>query len=496
MLRRYENLRVGMGPVLWLGAAYLCFMSGCAVGPNFESPKPPAVERYTSGPTTTVTIPADGKVQNFKEGADVAADWWRLFNSPKIEAVVNEAIANNQSLQAAQAGLRQSRDSLRAGYGVFYPQLNASADASRQKNSPAETGGKIPSSIFSLFTLSATVSYALDVFGGERRAVESLGAQVDYQHAVVMATYISLSGNMVNAMIAQAGYQEQIQATEQLIVLQQEQIRITEAQAQAGTVPYANVLALRSQLASLEATLPPLKQKIAQTRHLIATLAGRTPAEWESQQIALADLTLPGELPLTLPSELVRRRPDILAAEAQLHSASAEIGVATAALFPSFTLNGTYGTASNTSHDLFRSSSRFWDLGANVTAPLFRGGTLWYGRKAALDAYQLSSANYRQTVLSAFAQVADTLRALEHDAETLQAQSQALGAAEEALRLIQANYKAGTVSYVQVIIANSLYNQANIGYVQAQAQRFQDTVALFVALGGGWWNAGEEKEQR
>ncbi len=487
--RRRYVIRVAVRPVLWLGLAYLCIMTGCAVGPNFERPKPPAVERYTSGPTTTVTVPADGKAQSLREGAEVAADWWRLFNSPKVDAVVNDAIANNQGLQAAQAGLRQSREILRAGYGVFYPQLNAVGEASRQKSSPAETGGKIPSSIFNLFTLSATVSYALDIFGGERRAVENLGAQMDYQHAVVSATYITLSGNVVNAMIAQAGYQEEIDATEQLIGLQQEQIRITEAQAQAGTVPFANVLALRSQLASLEATLPPLKQKIAQTRHLIATLVGRTPAEWEPQQIAMADLTLPEDLPITLPSELVRRRPDILAAEAQLHSASAEIGVATAALFPSFTLNGQYGTAANTTGGLFKTDSRFWSIGGNITAPLFRGGSLWYGRKAAIDAYQASQANYRQTVLSAFAQVADTLRALEHDAETLQAQSQALGAAEESLRLIQANYKAGTVSYVQVIIANSLYNQAKIGYVQAQAQRFQDTVALFVALGGGWWDA-------
>ncbi len=469
----------------------LCWTLGCAVGPDFKRPQAPSVESYTREKAPAATIAADGKAQNFQEGGEISADWWRLFNSPKIDAAVKEAIANNQNLQAAQAGLRQSQDILRAGYGVFYPQLNAGAEASRQKSSPALTGGNAPSSIFNLFTLSATISYALDVFGGERRVLEGLGAQMDFQHAVVMATYISLSGNVVNAMIAQAGYQDQIQATKHLIDLQREQIKITEAQARAGTVPYANVLNLKTQLASFEATLPPLQQKIAQTQHLIATLVGRTPAEWYPQWVKLADLTLPGELPIALPSQLVGRRPDILAAEAQLHSASAEIGVATAALFPSFTLNGTYGTASNTSQDLFNSRNGFWNLGANVTAPLFRGGTLWYGRQSALDAYQVSLANYRQTVLGAFAQVADTLRALEHDAETVQAQSDALSAAEEALRLIQANYGAGTVNYLQVLIANSQYNQAQIGYIQAQTQRFQDTVALFVALGGGWWNSDE-----
>jgi NodT family efflux transporter outer membrane factor (OMF) lipoprotein len=487
------SIRKAALPILhWLVAALLCGLFGCAVGPDFERPAAPSIERYTTGPTPTATMPADGKAQHFEQGAAIAADWWRLFNAPALDAAVIEAIANNQSLQAAQASLRQSQDILRAGYGVFYPQVNAGVDASRQKASPVITGGRAPGSIFNLFTLSATVSYALDVFGGERRAVESLGAQVDLQHALVQAAYMTLTGNVVNAVIARAAYQDQITATEQLIDLQREQIKLTEAQAQAGIVPYANLLSLQSQLASVEATLPPLRQKISQTEHLLATLAGRTPAEWAPQQVGFADLTLPGDLPITLPSELVRRRPDILAAEAQLHSASAEIGVATAALFPSFTLNGAYGVGSTASNTLFKSNSSFWNLGANVSAPLFRGGTLWYGRQAALNAYQLSAANYRQTVLSAFAQVADALRALEHDAELVHAQSRAIGSAEEAQRLIRANYRAGTANYVQVLIADGQYHQAKIGYLQALAQRYQDTTVLFVALGGGWWNAEEK----
>ncbi len=478
-----------MAALKGLCAVLLCCILSCAVGPNFERPKPPSIESYTTGTMTTETIPADGKAQNFEQGAKIVSDWWRLFNSPKLDAVVKEAIANNQNLLAAQAGLRQSQNNLRAGYGIFYPQLEAGLGASRQKTSSAAEGGITPSSIFNLFTLSATVSYTLDIFGGERRALESLGAQVDFQHAEVMATYITLSGNVVNAMIAKAGYQEQIKATEQLIDLQREQIKLTEVLAKAGTVPYSNVLSLESQLALYEATLPPLRQNISQTEHLLATLVGRTPAEWVPQQVELADLTLPGDLPITLPSQFVRQRPDILAAEAQLHSASAEIGVATAALFPSFTLNGSYGVASNKTGNLFKSNSNFWNLGANIDAPLFRGGTLWFGRQAELDAYQLSLANYRQVVLSAFAQVADTLRALEHDAELVRAQSHALNTTEETLRLVQANYQAGTANYVQVLLADGQYHQAKIGYLQALAQRYQDTAALFVALGGGWWNA-------
>ncbi|HMK43106.1 MAG TPA: efflux transporter outer membrane subunit [Dissulfurispiraceae bacterium] len=476
---------------------FFCFLLwcviGCAVGPDFHRPAPPSVDRYTPGSIPGKTVAADGGSQRFAEEARLVSDWWKLFNSSNLDSAVDEAMANNQNLQAAQASLRQSQDNLRAGDGVFYPQIYAGAEASRQKSSSAVMGGKTPSTIFNLFTLSGTVSYALDVFGGQRRAVESLGAQADFQRAQVLAAYITVSGNVVNAVIARAGYQEQIRAIEEMISLQQDQIKITGAQAKAGLIPYVNLLSLQSQLASLEATLPPVRQKLSQTEHLLATLAGRPPAEWTPQRIDLQDLTLPAVLPVTLPSELVRSRPDILAAEAQLHSASAGIGVATAAMFPSFTLNGSYGVGSNTSSSLFKNNSSFWNLGANVTAPLFRGGTLWYGRQAAIDAYDASLADYRQTVLTAFAQVADTLRALEHDAESVEAQSRALAASEETLRLIQANYQAGTATYVQVLIANSQYQQAKIGYIQSRTQRFQDTVALFVALGGGWWNtAGTE----
>lgn len=225
---------------------------------------------------------------------------------------------------------------------------------------------------------------------------------------------------------------------------------------------------------------------------MLATLVGRVPAEWAPPEVELSDLTLPDRLPMSLPSDLVRQRPDILASEAQLHGASANIGVATAALFPSITLNGTYGQNSNTVQDLFKDKSNIWSLAANASAPLLHGGTLWFKRKAAIEAYNQSLANYRQTVISALAQVADSLRALEHDAEMLHAQSQGLDAAEEALRLIKTNYEAGLVNYLQVLIADGQYYQAKIGQIQALAQRFQDTVALFIALGGGWWN-NEEK---
>ncbi len=481
--------------------AVLLLIAGCAVGPDFVRPKPPEVDRYTRNPVPTATIPAAGQSQQFEIGAKLVAEWWRLFNSSQLETVLKEALANNPNLQAAQASLRQSQANLRAGYGVFLPQVDASFEANRQKFSSARFGGSLSPSqagagtgslIFNVYTLAGTVNYTLDVFGGERRTVEGLKAQVDFQRSTVLAAYNTLLGNIVNTVIAQAGYKDQIKATEEILSTQREQVRITEAQNRAGTVPYLNVLSLQAQLAATEATLPPLQQRLSQAEHLLATLVGRTPAEWASPRIDLADLMLPENLPITLPSDLVRQRPDIVAAEAQLHNASANIGVATAAMFPSFTLNGTYGQSSNALDTLLRRASNYWSLAADIAAPIFHGGTLWFRRKAAIAAYHQSLADYRQTILSGFSQVADLLRALEHDAETLRAQQQGFNAAEGSLRLIQVNYQAGTVNYLQVLAANTQYYQARIGYLQALAQRLQDTAALFVALGGGVWNDGQK----
>ena len=462
---------------------------GCAVGPDFVRPDPPAAAQYTQGQEPTRTVSADGQAQQFEKATKIAADWWHLFKSPKLTRVIKEAVAQNANLQSAQARLRQSQELLRAGYGAFFPQVNASFGATRQKFSPAQFGSVQPGSTFNLYTPMATISYVLDVFGGQRRTVEGLAAQVDYQNYTAQATYLTLLGNVVNTAVAQAAYRAQIEATDQLIAFQKEQLRITETQFKAGTVPYASVVSLKAQLAATEATSPPLKQNLSKTQHLLAALVGRTPAEWAPPQLALADFTLPSRLPVTLPSELVHQRPDILAAEATLHSACANIGVATANLFPNFTLSGSYGQNITDITQLFGATGNFWSLGAAVAQPIFRGGTLWHQRKAAIEAYNASRSDYRQVVLSSFQQVADTLRAVEHDAETLQAQAAALAAAEQALQLVKANYEAGLVNYLQILTADNQYQQARLGYIQAQALRLQDTAALFVALGGGWWTA-------
>ena len=468
-------------------SAILALLGGCAVGPNFVRPAAPDTDRYTHEAQPEATVKADGQAQHFTPGTDIPADWWRLFKSPQLDAVVRQAISNNPTLQAAEASLRQSQDNLRAGYGLYFPQGQAGASASRQLTAPVQQGSQSSGSIFNLFTASGTISYTLDVFGGKRRTVEGLRAQADSQRYESKAAFLALSANVVNTSVARAAYMAQIRATEQLIELENQQLHLAETQVRAGTAPYSTVLSVRSLISANQALLAPLEQNASQAEHLLAMLEGVVPSKANLPDIDLAELSLPADLPLSLPSDLVNQRPDILSSEALMHLASANIGIATAAMFPSFSLSGTYGGASTTLANL-SAVSKFWSIGPTATTPVFQGNSLWYVRRASIDAYQQSQATYRQTVLGAFEQVADSLKALEHDAEGLQAQVEAQRAAGEALNLLQVNYRAGLVAFPDVLTADVQFHQATIGWLQALAQRHQDTVALFVALGGGWWN--------
>ena len=490
--RRYTaSGKTGRRPKLILIAGLVLIslgIWGCALGPDFVPPAAPEASGYTQGKTPAKTIAADGKQQQFDWGARISRDWWHLFQSEKMDRVVKLALANNQNLQAAQARLRESQANLQAGYGVFFPQIGGKADITRQKYNSASFGGSGPGTEFTVYSASAAVSYNFDFFGRNRRTVEGLKAQSDYQDYEARATYLTLLGRVINGVIAEASYRAQITATQEIIDDQKRQLDIMEAQLKVGIIASQDVLSMRARLASTMATLPPLQQSLDQTRHLLATLVGQLPASWTPPDVGFADITLPEKLPVSLPSNLVRQRPDILAAEAQLHVASADIGVATANMFPSIDLTGAYGQTTIKRSLFFNPISNFWNLGVGLTAPLFQGGKLWYKRKAALAAYDAALADYRQTVLAAFAQVADTLRALEHDAETLNAQSQALESSQQSLKLVQENYSAGKADYVQVLIADLQYQQARIGYLTSKAQRYQDSATLIAALGGGWWN--------
>jgi NodT family efflux transporter outer membrane factor (OMF) lipoprotein len=473
----------------------LLLLSGCAVGPDFVKPESAAVKSYDLKGLPKQANAGQSAAPRFNEGVGPAAYWWRAFDSCKLDAVVALGLEDNPGLQAAEASLRASRENLSAGAGIFYPQVSATFSQSRGNTVSGSAGSVKTGSAINLSTLSASVSYALDLFGGQRRSVEALGAQVDVQRAQTLGVYMTLTGNIVNTSIAIAAYREELDEFNQLILVEKDQISIATKQYQAGIAPYSSVLALQNQLASLEASIPPVRQRLSQAEHLLATLVGKTPAEWEVPDLHLSGLSLPERVPLSLPSALVRQRPDILAAEAQLHAANAQIGVATAALFPSFTLTGSYGRSSSLMHELADPGNMVWGIGGNIAEPVFNGGALRAKRRAAIDLRDQHLALYRQTVLSAFAQVADFIRALEHDAEQLQAELQTVQNSKIALDLVQDNYKAGMVNYLQVILADIQYRQARIGYLQARAQQMQDIAAMYVALGGGWQHDEDAKQK-
>ena len=477
------------GLLLFVG---LTSLAGCALGPDFHRPEAPAGESVLSKDRPApASLEADGHAQHFDKQADLPAKWWERFQSKDLDSLVAQALERSPSLKSAQGTLRQSQDSLRAGYGVFFPQIGASIEATREVstiNLPPPLGhGLTAVGPYNLGTLSANVSYVPDLFGAQRRTVEALGAVVDAQHYAMLATYLSLTSNVVNTGIARAGYQAQRDATLALIRMQDEQIRIAQVQYDSGTATYSAVLTLKSQQASNVAAVAALEQHVDQSEHLLAQLCGQSPGQFLAPAIPLEAIALPAELPDSLPSTLARHRPDILAAEASLHQASAQIGIATADLFPSLTLGGTAGYAHSELEHLLRAGTRFWSLQADLAGSIFSGGSQWYTRKAAIDAYDASLAQYQQTVLTALEQVADTMRALEHDAQALRAQAEALKAASENEKLTQANFEAGTAGYLDMLTADVQYQQARLGYLGAVAQRLQDTVALYAALGGGWW---------
>ncbi len=464
----------------------IALLSACAVGPDFVSPESPENAAYTRESLLGKSFTVEGKSQTLSLGSIADSRWWAMFNANSVNDIVELALKRNPSLQASEASLKQSQDVLRAGYGIFFPQVSAGLGATRVSAAPMQLGSSASGSVFNLLTASASVSYVLDVFGGERRQVEALRAQVDFQKYSTVAAYLMLSANVVNTSIARAAYLEEITATEELITLEKEQLKVARAQVAGGTAAYATVLSIESLISSNEASIAPLRQRVSQAEHLLAALEGVDPGHVSLPQISLENLALPSNIPVSVPSELIKNRPDILAAQAQMHIASANIGVATANMFPSVSLNASYGVASNTFSNLSGPSQEFWSAGPGISIPIFKGGSLYYARQAALDAYEQAQFNYKQTVLSAFSQVADCLTALEHDAQSLQGQLNAKTSGGEALKLQQISYNAGLIDYLSVLVADVQYHQASIAYLQALAQRYQDTVALYVAMGGGW----------
>ncbi|MFZ0827324.1 MAG: efflux transporter outer membrane subunit [Verrucomicrobiia bacterium] len=482
-----------------LTALACLLMAGCAVGPDFKRPAAPDVNDYAAGPlsTTVASTPvAGGEAQRFTNGGDIAGDWWTLFHSKPLNDLIELSLTNNPDLKAAQAALSVARENVLAQRGGYFPSVTAGFSASRQKQSevlaPAPNYPVVPNEFqYDLFTPQVSVSYSPDVFGANRRTMESLKAQEQGVRFQMIATYTTLTANVVVTAIQEGAVQLQIDATRHLVELNSNMVQILRYQFAKGYASRLDLVAQESQLAQVIATLPPLLKQSAQLRDVLAVLAGRFPNQAPAEQFELASLQLPVEVPVSLPSQLVAQRPDVLQAEANLHAASAQIGIALANRLPNLTLTANAGSTALSFDKLFSSGTGFWGLGAAATAPLFQGGTLLHQERAAKAAYVQAAEQYRSTVLTAFQNVADTLTALEQDAEGLKASAAAADDAQITLDLSQRQWKDGYISYLALLSAEQACQQARINLVQAQANRFADTAALFQALGGGWWHRAD-----
>jgi NodT family efflux transporter outer membrane factor (OMF) lipoprotein len=477
---------------IWISALSAAALAGCAVGPDFKSPAAPAATYGAAPlPAQTASAPAAlGQAQALQSGQAVPADWWTAFHCDKLNTLVTQALRASPDLHAAQANLRQAQESYAAQRGsTLFPQVDARLSGSRNGSNRASQGQTGDQQfIYNLFNASVGVSYTLDLTGGVRRQLEALAAQVDYQRYQLDAAWLTLSANVVTTAIAEAQLRESIRVTEDIAAAQRHQLDITQKRFDLGAVPRSDVLSLQVQLQQTLATLPALHKQLESTRHALAALAGRYPGD-ALPEFTLNDFSLPPSLPVSVPSTLVRQRPDIQASEALLHQATAEVGVAVANLYPQITLDASFGSAAAKAGSLFKAGSSVWGVGAGLVQPLFNGG-LSAARRAALASYDAAYAHYRQTVISAFQSVADTLSALQTDAQALQAQAEAERSASEALDLVQQQYQLGAASYLQLLVAQQQQLQSRLSLASAQAQRLADSAATFEAMGGGWWNSG------
>jgi NodT family efflux transporter outer membrane factor (OMF) lipoprotein len=468
------------------------FLSACAVGPDYKAPEAPAATVYRETPTPQQTESAPvqaGDAQRFQVGAKIADDWWKAFGSSELDALIQAAIAGQPTLTAAKAALRQAEENVNAQYAVLYPSVDASLSARRQRISGASFGNpSIPSSTFNLYNASVTVTYQIDVAGGARRELEALQAGVDFQRFQVEATYLALTANVATTAFREASLREQIRATREIADAQDAQLVLAEKQFKLGAISGSDLLGQRAQAAQTRATLPPLEKALAQTRNQLAVLVGKLPIDAKLPELDFSNFRLPQELPVSVPSELLRQRPDVRQAEAIMRQTNARIGVAEALMFPQLTVSGAYGSAALRSGDLFNPGTTIWNIGANLLQPIFHAGQLRAQKRGAEAAYDQAFAQYRGAVLTAFQDVADVLLALEYDARTLKAQAEAEAASRESLEVTREQLKVGGANYLALLNAQRQYNIAKAALVQAQAARYADTAALFQALGGGWWN--------
>lgn len=466
-------------------------LEACTVGPNFKPPPPPKVMAYERGGNALLPRMAGEPAQRLVVGQKIAANWWRLFGSPALDSVIRQALVGNPDLVAAVANLKAAREIANAAHGGVFPQIDAAAGIERQRQNYAAFGLKLPPSVFNTFSVGPMVSYSLDPFGKIRRLVEERRAEAEVRRYQLEMTYLALTGNIVSHVLIMASLNAQIEAEEGIVAEDERTLALVHKRADLGVATDTDIAKAEAQLAADRMALPPLQHQAGVTRHALSVLVGKVPAQWHPPKFTLTSLILPRALPVTLPSKLVHRRPDILAAEAELHAASAAIGVATASLYPDITLTGGFSQIALTTGKLFTSAGSIWSLGAGVTGPLFHGGALEAQKRAAEDNYAAALAIYRRTVLESFAQVANVLDGLRHDATLLGDARRALDAANRSLALERQDYMHGATSLLDLLDAERLRQRALVGYVRVSAQRYLDTSALFLAMGGGWWRKPE-----
>jgi NodT family efflux transporter outer membrane factor (OMF) lipoprotein len=456
--------------------------AGCTVGPNYVSPSDPTQTTYVRPSASADHDAASDRPQTVVLGKTPPDDWWTLLGSEQLDRLVKLALANNQSLVGAEAHLQAARERMGAARGAQFPQVDAATSAQRTRIGATVLGSQakdFPS--FSAYAAGVEVSYDLDLFGGTRRRIERAGAEAQYDAALRDAAALSISGNVVLQALQLASLSEQIRVVDTIVADDERMLRLIRGANTAGAVSRMDVLSAQSQTDHDRTLLPPLRQQLGVSQDALAILVGAAPADWPSQDFSLRQMTLQGEIPAALPSELVHRRPDIAAAEAQLHAASASVGIATANLYPDLTLDGSIGREGLLGGG---PSETAWNVLGGLTAPVFHGGTLNAERRAAVEDYQAAFGAYRETVLEAFGQVADMLQALTNDREALGAQQRALESARASLDLTRQGYEGGNAGYLQVLDAQRLHQEAQLGTVQAETQSYVDAVKLLLAAGG------------
>ncbi len=474
--------------------ALAALVAGCAVGPDFVPPAAPDVHGYTPDPLGAHTASAGtvqgGQAQRFVRNLDLPGQWWTLFHSKPLNALVERALANNADVQVAQAALRVARENVRAQRGTLFPQVDANFNAIRLLPQPTapEIDNTVVAPTYNLFTTQLNVAYTPDVFGGLGRAIENLEALEDAQRFQLEATYLTLTSNLAGAAVQEASLRGQIAATERIIKIERDFLGLLREQRRAGQIAELDVASQEAALAQVELTLPPLQKALALQRDLMAALAGGYPSEKLAETFELAAMRLPRDLPVSLPSRLIEQRPDIKAAEANLHAAGALVGVAIANRLPNIVITGVAGSTAPQIGQLFASGTEWWEITGAVTQPLFHGGTLFHRELAAKAAWDQAKAQYRSTVIVAFQNVGDVLQAIRSDAIALEKAVAAERAANKSLEIVRGQLRLGQIAYLGLLTAQQTYQQALLSLAQAKAQRYADTVALFAALGGGWWN--------